>query len=247
MRKTVLFLIAALLMAVIVRAQVDIRFGPALGLLGYRIPSVDTVFHNETPIRVSVQKPTFGFSLGCNGRMQLKQHWHAISGIEYQYFGESLREKYIAIGHHTGPYNVDVFIRRTLHKLALPVMMGYNFGSGKFRPTLALGVRTGLILKHNDHFDYFEPQPDFWNATGPITYSRDDDRIAGVFVDRWTLQLIGSLGAEIGTDWYLGLHFAAGRPKYLPFYYGGDAHLPNYDLSLQVIFRPFQVCGKPRP
>ncbi len=94
-------------------------------------------------------KPTFGPLIGVMARFEKGNHWFFDGALQYQVTGRNLIENAFIAENNTGanPIATDDFTeKQTFQKVALPVSVGYHFGSGRRILGLSLGIRVNYLL-----------------------------------------------------------------------------------------------------
>lgn len=226
-------LLALLLFMLNCRGQVDLRIGPSAGTMVSRLPN-KSAEAADIEAYIPHVEPRLGFLVGLNGRLTWHKNWSCVAALEYQNFGESIHGRYASIGPQQTLYHWEGLIDRRFHKLALPVLLGFRFGTGNVRPIIQAGFRTSCILKGTARRTRIEG----WT----LTFFNDENVFKYYDASRIRLQLLASLGMEVGENWYFG--FQVANPWLFPATEYSWDRLNDFDVNFQVAFRPWSLGGK---
>ena len=164
--------------------------------------------------RTTTVKPLYGPLIGISKDWMLTKHIRFSSGLQYQMAGK--RSYTYADPTLTTSYSKE-WENLTMHKLCLPLKLGFVFKPGKLSPVLYLGVRPNFILSGFTSYRYH----------GIIVYEDRDESIDSdskqklfdkneYFVPpkRIFNQLTIGLSTPVGQHIRIDLNFNAGHNYY---------------------------------
>lgn len=132
-------------------AQTVSTLGLELGISFSRFPKHETgVILNNGFYKIK-DNPLPGPLIGISKYWNLSKHLQLTSGLQYQIAGT----RYHYYQRSGNPYDKnDSWINLTIHKICIPLDLGYGFKIGKIRPYLYLGVRPNIWLSAKEYNGY---------------------------------------------------------------------------------------------
>jgi hypothetical protein len=120
----------------ITMAQTVSTFGLELGITFSQFPKWEYQDMANTKI---TDNPLPGPLIGISKKWILSKHFHFTSGLQYQMAG---RRYHIYNKANNYPY----FDNLTIHKICIPLDLGFGFKIGRFKPSFYLGLRPNIWL-----------------------------------------------------------------------------------------------------
>jgi hypothetical protein len=98
-------------------------------------------------------KPVISPLIGISKDWPLTKHLRIITGLQFQMTGKrSYTYTYFPM---TASYSKE-WQTIKMHKLCLPVLLGYEFRIGNFKPSLYLGLRPNILLAGSTYWKFHE-------------------------------------------------------------------------------------------
>lgn len=170
--KQLLFLILSSLLTTysqVGQAQVALNYGVELGIAFSQLPKTNSYNIKIRNDKVTEKTaPLLSPLIGLTSELRIKKHLYFAVGLQYQKSGQ--RYHYHRDGNdllYGGTYRSDTWENLTIHKICLPISIGYSFKLWKLKPTLFIGFRPCNFLagKHytKNKFDHDISSKDITN------------------------------------------------------------------------------------
>jgi hypothetical protein len=227
-------------------AQTALNYGPEIGVSFSCLPQIkkENTTRGQSKIRnLPLPGPMFGFS----GILTLNKNIQISLGMQYQISGN--RDRYtsarLAIdnqGNATGGTDrVEMVENLTLHKVCLPLTLGYTFGMLRLKPAFYLGARPNYFLTGKYHsrviVDFEDNSNDLFTET---IYNPVSPQQAAVPVSRVNLQLLAGISTQVGKRIRANLSVSRGQHLYFSqfppwdFWMQWTTGYKNIDLTMSV-------------
>jgi Outer membrane protein beta-barrel domain len=201
-------------------AQTVSSFGLEVGISFSQFPRHEVNdFINNGFQKIKIN-PLIGPLIGISKNWILSKYFHLTSGLQYQMAGRRYH-------YYTRSQNIydksDEWKNLTIHKICLPLALGYIFRVGKTKPSIYLGVRPNIWLsakvlnKYQGYDSHIEIRENLF------------DKIAAYVDDykppkRLLCQFSTGLSSPVGQHLQININFNYGHNYYVATYSPTGAH-----------------------
>jgi hypothetical protein len=218
-----------------------------LGLSFSQFPSKNTIVTWQiSDSTVVTTKPVLGPSIGISAKLHLTEHLKFIFGCSYQLTGTKTYSYSQSTESHVYPVSFfKDWLDLKIHKVCVPVTLGYEFNLKKIKPIVFLGVKPNLILsaklhEKSFHSQWTEPVETTTNLFSEKADYRPPKRIINQlsfgFIISIRQNLKVNLSYNLGHNHFVNTYWIRGNYSRVPSDVKTSIKSSDYILSLQYDF-----------